>query len=390
MDDTGISTIEHGGMTLTSTGVTEKDAKASLAQSDAQDAPEKPEKEAKADKPKKLGPSDHARELGKRGGKAAAERRAEAAKEAPAAEEPVKARDGQEGPEEEPEPEEGAEAADKDEEPLSKRAQRRIEVATRKQAEARRELEAERARARQLEAEVAAYRVRGEGSRGESAKDGAADRREQPVGDPSGKPRIGDFDDHEDYLDARDKWNRDEWERDLQRRHHAASTVDTVKSHVDTFLKHVTPELRERIDPELLDMTPTWFMREGQQITADNLIANEAIYLREQGPAVLEYLSEHLEELQRLRALGTHPGSLRRTHEAIRVRMGIIAGILGSKSDATAGDPPDEGDGAPKRQTSKASPPVRPVTGAPHIADGDGAPREGDDFDAWYRRQKRA
>ena len=384
-DAGGISTVEHGGMTITSLGTSGADVKASLVESDKADAPAKPEKEAKPDKPKRLSPSDHARELGKRGGQAAAERRAEAREKTPA--EAPEAREAKvretpeprgENDEREREVEEPDEAEDKDE-PLSKRAQRRIEVATRKQAEARRELEAERtARAQErarYEAELAAHRV----ARGEApGREGAQpDRRESPAQD--GKPREEDFERYSDYLDARDEHNRSVWTREHEGRQQAQRDMEQFKGLTDTFLKHVTPELLDDLDPELLSLPlPYYFNGPNEPVTIDSILSGELAYTGDRAPAVLRHLTEHPEELQRLRALRSHP--------EIRVEVQLLARTLGSKPDATAGDPPGERERPSKVATSKASPPVRPVTGAPHIADGDGAPREGEDFDAWNRR----
>jgi len=375
MEDTGPSTIEHGGMTITHVGQDVATVNASLEQGDGADAPEK------AEKPAKRTISDSARDLGKRGGKAAAEKRAEAAKEAPEEKPPasVEAKAGQEGAAaEEPEGGEGAE-----EEKLSDRARRRIEVATRKQAEARRELEAER-QARQAErtryeAELAAHRVRGQGT---ARGDGDAESRSaapQPH-DSQWKPREEDFERFSDYLDARDQWNRKEWDGENQRRGHAERVVHTLKGHIDTFVKaaNETPNLRDDIDPELLEIKPYFLMGPDEQVGPDNLLAAEVVYSGAKAPAILKHLTEHPDELQRLRAL--------RTHEDIRVEVRVLAKTIGSQSDATAGEPPEKGDRAPKRETSKANPPVRPVTGAPHIADGDGGPRSGEDFDAWHAR----
>lgn len=386
MEDAGsVSTVEHGGMTITSVGTPAADVKASLVESDRADSPEKPEKEGKAEKPKRLSPSDHARELGKRGGKAAAERRAESGK---AAEEATPAREAK--PQERPEPRqvraadpEGEEREEADEdEPLSKRARRRVEVATRQAAEAKREaaavrqaMEAERAR---YEAELAAHRV----ARGESpAREGAQpDRREAPAQD--GKPREEDFERYSDYLDARDAYNRDQWTREHEGRETAKREMEQYKGLTDTFLKHVTPELLEDLDPELLSLPlPYYFNGPNEPVTVDAILSGELAYTGERAPAVLRHLTEHPEELQRLRALRSHP--------EIRVEVQILARTLGSKPDATAGDPPGERERPSKAATSKASPPVRPVTGAPHIADGNAAPREGESFDEWIRRTKK-
>jgi hypothetical protein len=385
MDDTtGLSTVEHGGMTLTSVGVSAEDIKTSLAQtSEAKEAPDKPAKDAK---PAKQTVSDHARELGKRGGKAAAEKRAEAKGKAGSDGDDSAPAEGRERRQEavatapKGTPEEGEDSGDeaKDEE-LTRRQRRRVEVATRKQAEARRELEAERqARAAErarYEADLAA-RSRQEAPRGEAdARGGAAAHAER---DSPGKPREEDFERYSDYLDARDEYNRKQWTQEQERLQHAEREVHTYRGHVDNFLQHAGPDLMEEIDPELLDIKPYFMLGDNEPVTPDSLIAGEIVYLGEHAPAVMRHLSDNLDELQRLRAL--------RSHADIRVELRVLARTLGSRSDATAGSSPEKGEQAPKPATSRAHPPVRPVTGAPHVADGDPQPREGEDFDAWMRR----
>lgn len=389
MED-GAVTIDHGGMTITSVGVSEADAKASLAQEHPDEPAEgKPDKPAKAEKPAKLSPSDHARELGKRGGKAAAAARAEAKPEEkpeklePGAK-PAPAKEKSAGEEVEPD-----EPDEDDDAPLSKRAQRRVEVATRKQAEARREaaeakqaLERERAR---YEAELAEAR-RGRGDAKEPDPRRRADGPQDPRTASDGRPREEDFEKFSDYLDARDEYNRKEWERDHQRRQHAEREVTNVQSYVQDFVKHVPKEMLSDLDPELVEMKPIWFLGDDEPIQIENLVATEILYLRDKAPAVLKHLSDHPEEIARLKGLRNHPD--------VRLEVQLLARTLGSRSDATAGDPPDSGEQAPKPARSKANPPVRPVTGAPHVADGDPTPRpeEENDFDAWYRRnhKKRA
>jgi hypothetical protein len=218
---------------------------------------------------------------------------------------------------------------------------------------------------------------------GEKAGGEVEGRQVQPERDPSEKPNPKDFDDYEQYLDARDQHNRSQWQREQERTRHAETTVSQIKAHLDAARQAMTPEVYEAISPDLLQIEPYFALSEGAPLTVDNLIMGEVVYAREKGPAVLKHLSEHPEELQRLRALRTHPD--------IRVEVRYLAKTLGSTPDAIAGDPPGDGERPPKAATSKAAPPFRPVSGAPHIADGDESPRENEDFDAWHRRtSKRA
>lgn len=367
MADEGLTTVEHGGISVTSTDVSEKDMRASLAQADGEGA------ETKPDKPRKPTASEAASELGKRGGKAAAEKRAAEAREKPAEPQEGKPVERAEPPEVE-----GDDEGASDEE-LTKRQRRRVEVAARKQAEARRELERERhdreAERQRYEAELAAYRVHG----GRERPPAEGQEREPAPRDASAKPRAEDFESYDDYLDARDEWNRGQWTREQERRQHADREVAKYHQFIDGFVKYATPDLKDAVDPEIWDMKPYMLMGDGERITADNLIAGEIIYLGAEAPAVLKHLSDNPDELERLRALGTD-------HPHIRIRLQRLGATLGSRPDATAGEPPVSRERASKPAPSKANPPVRPVTGAPYVADGDGAPREDEDFDAWYRR----
>ena len=374
MEDAGVSTIEHGDMTLTSVGVDSDTIKESLASTAEGKAKAEP-KEA-ADKPAKLSPSDHARELGKRGGKAAAEKREAAEKE------PEKAPEARQ--EAKPKPDESTDEELADEK-LTERQRKRVEQATRRQAEIRRELDAEK-RERQVErqryeAELAAHRVNGS-QRGQDKPNGHAEP-ERASRPSEGKPSPADFESYEEYLDARDSYNRQSWEREHSSHQYADEQVKKVREHVGTFLQHVKPEVVDDWDPDLRAAEPYYMASDPNSLSADSFIVGEAIYAGPAGPAILTHLSNHPEELRRVRSM--------KSAVDIRVEIMVLARTLGSRTDATAGDPPASGERAPKPSLSKANPPVRPVTGAPSIAEGESGPKEGESFDSWMSRtQKRS
>lgn len=375
MDDSApVSTVEYGGMTIASVGTSAEETKAFQEHVKADAA--KAEKTEKAPSPKERA-SEAARELGKRGGKAAAEAR-ERAKDAPPEKETTE-------PEKQAKPEasKAAEGEEEDEH-LSDRARKRVEKATREAAEHRRTLEAER---REREAERARYEARLAALETRGGRDERQPERQPERAQPQGKPRMEDFENYEEYLDARDSWNRDEWTRESGRRHAAEQEVATVKAHVDDFLKHVNTEFIDTLDQDMVQrLRPVHFMGEGEQLGSDNLLATEIMYLRREAKPVLQYLSDHPEAFDYFRGL-FNPNDPRGSHMHIRVAVHRLAASLGSRSDATTGTPPEKGDRPSKVETSRAHPPVKPVTGAPHIAEGDSAPRPEDDFDSWYRRQ---
>jgi hypothetical protein len=84
-----------------------------------------------------------------------------------------------------------------------------------------------------------------------------------------------------------------------------------------------------------------------EPLTHDNVICDEVIRSRANGPKVLLYLSDHPDELQRLRSLES------RIDLQVEMRM-LVKSLNGA---VTAG-------AAPKARVSKAAAPVQPVTGA--------------------------
>jgi hypothetical protein len=386
MDDTGMSTVEHGGMEVTSVGVSAADVAANFdAVTDEAPAEttEKAEKETKG-KGGKAAVSDAARTLGQRGGKAAAERRAEAkdAKPAPGAEEKAQEAPQARGSDT------PAEDEDEDDAPLSDRARKRVEQATRAAAEAKRTLEAEKRERererRQYEADLAALRAQ-QRTAPERAEARDGQRQTSEDRDPLAMPREEDYESYQEYLDARDEVNRRRWDHEQERKAHAEKQVREYRDHVDSFLAAAREDrdTAQAIIPEL--RTAPYFMRADDDITLDSIIVGEATFLKAKGLAVLKHLSDHPEALQELRDLERF-GAACQPH--IRAEMKFIAKTLDSQADATAGEPPARGERPSKVAPSKAPPPVRPVTGAPHIA-GERPPREDEDFDTWLDSKPR-
>jgi hypothetical protein len=341
-------------------------------------------KPVKQEEPDKL--SKAASELGKKGGEAAA--KARKAKPIPDKPKEEAKPEPEEKPEEEPEPKEAAaaepEEEDEDEDvPLTDKQRRRIEKATKQAAEAKRqaresELRHER-ELRDLRAQVehvarnVAPQPREESRRAAQAV--------APQGDP--EPEEGDFELHKDFVKALTawQWRQLDAQRTMeQRRHSLAVGVASAESQ---FSKHVKAafqdaDIRERISPDVLAMEPSWRRAPGVRLSPDNVIADELFRAGEKAPALMLYLSENANELQRLRAL--------RTSSECQMEMRILARTIGPRGDATSGTSPAAQGSGSKPESSKAKPPVQPVTGKPSIASGDDGPRPGEDFDAWYRR----
>ncbi len=193
---------------------------------------EKPEKE-------KTGISKAASDLGKRGGKAAAQARAaKEEEEAPEKEEPEpKAKPAAETPDEGEDDDE-----DEGDEPSRKsRAAERVKQATREAAEAKRDA----ARLRQENEELRKART--------TPVEPAV--RPEPV-KAAEKPswESGEFKDWDQFMDARDKWNRSEWTREQAKEQAQRAEREQVIGTVRTFQEAIADTLAE--DPEFWDRVP--------------------------------------------------------------------------------------------------------------------------------------
>jgi hypothetical protein len=289
-----------------------------------------------------------AAELGKAGGKAAAEKRA-AAKDDEADEAKRKV----------DEEITAAEPADK-----KKLASDRVQEATRAAAAAKREAAAEKASREQTERRLAELEKRS--APPEQPKAPAAD---------DGKPKVGDFEDHADFVEALASWKAEKIfaEQYEKRRKEAAAryqethAVQTIGSAVDKHLERVAavkkgdPSYKEnyyafmdRQSPEVQSLKPSFQLAQGEPYGPLNAIADELIK-SEMPRELMEHLSANPDEIQRLAAL-PNPQAIIRAVGRLEARL----------EGAPRGTSPSE------PEVSKANPPVRPVTGSPHIAEDGG------------------
>lgn len=310
-------------------------------------------------------------ELGKRGGKAAAEKRA-------AEKSDLKAEQSE--PDEKPEVEAKAEPApeakkDKAEEPDKAEEKppekkgdprhdpkARMLEATRKEAEAKRALAAEREARAALEARLEALERTGKPSPAE-----------QPRRDPDAKPTPDAFESYEEYLDARDTYNRKQWESESSRRAQIEATQRAVDEQKRKFSEVTVPNL-EKYSEEVLSLQTEFQIPEGTKPSGANWVANELFFSPESAPTLMLHLTEHPEELQRLAAL-TSPRAVSREMAKMEARL----------EAATTATSPERED------VSRAAPPVRPVTGKPYVTESDEY-RPGMSLDEYARvwnRQKR-
>ena len=175
--------------------------------------------------------------------------------------------------------------------------------------------------------------------------------------DSSGKPKSTDFHTYEEFTEALAEWKFNENIQKLEsnRRmeaieretaHRFSSFEKKIKEHMDA-----DPTFKDRISPDVLNLRPLSAMAPGEPRGPLNALA-EHFLVSEVAPKLIEYFSEHEDELQRFSTL--HP--LRFGVELGKVEERLSVG----SSTATA-----------PVEMSKAKPPVRPVTGGPPIVDKD-------------------
>lgn len=312
-----------------------------------------------------------AAELGKRGGKAAAEARKAAEKEKPAAKEP------------EPEPEETAEqkaAADRKAREGNPRHDPKARIAqlAREKREVEAAAEQERRRAAALEARLAEIERK--------VAPPAAERPAEPqkAAGKLEKPDPNNYETHDEYLDARDEYNRQKWDAEQQDRQRAAA----VQQQAHAFVAHIQqvanthaervaqasesdPDFLSRVTPDVAAICPSIEMQPGEPLQASHIVADEIIR-SEKGPALMLHFSAHPDEFQRILALRTRT---RDEIEEVKFEVRHVARSLGAATGATS----------PRTRVSQAPSPVRPPTGAPPTA-ADSDPAEGDSYDEHFRK----
>jgi hypothetical protein len=367
-----ISTAEVGGFRIdTNSGASRKDIEAALT------PPQSPGDE-------KDDPSKAASELGKLGGKASAEKRAAEAKKAAKAEKQeakdfktestddkpeakeAKAEDADE------EPEKPEETGEKTEKPLGKPRddpRARMLEATRKEAEAKRERDRIKADYDRLRDENEALK--------RGAKPAEAPVEAKPSED---KPSPEAFENYEQYLDARDDWNRKKWTEEQTRERHHQEVEQKLDEVVDKLVAAVRDSgVRENLSEDITSLKSTFALlaenhRDGTQNpeTARHWMMNEFLFSPEQAPALMLHLSEHPDEFQRIAALTT-PRAVSR--ELAKIEARLEAATTGNGSE-------------PKDEVSKAAPPVKPVSGAPYVAES-AEYKPGESFDSYFARHRR-
>ena len=314
-----------------------------------------PEKEEKP----KSAISEAASKLGKKGAQAAAKARA-AKGETEETEEPEadKPKEPAESPEDE---EDGADGYRTPE--LKAAAAKRVQEATRKEAEAKRE----------------AVRLKAENEELRKARPTPppppAERPEARKAPE--KPKAEAFENYEDYLDARDAYNRQTWEAEHAEKERQRSEREEVIGKVKTFQEAIRETVAE--DPEFWDNVP--------EIHDSTPLGQLIVRAGAKAPGILRYLGEHPKEYERLSRLDD-------ISELVD-GLGVIKGKIEALNEgATAGNPSSDERPGPNPEISRARPPARPVAGAPHIVPGDSKEPDEDaplsSFVADFRKRKAA
>ena len=344
-----IATVTHDGFSISSNEGTAKSIKANLEADPAPLDGSPKDAEAVKDKEAKKKRSEAASELGKAGGRAAAEARKAQddladEDEAPEAKEPEKK--AVEAPEDEEEPVKGNPRHD---------AKARIQQLARERSE-------ERSKRMALEARLEALEAQGSAP---PAKEAQPERAGAP--DASGKPQPSQYETYEEYVEALTDHKMEErikrMSQEAQDRQRVEAATSSVIQRVEKFNQKVkeAPDLIEKVDPRLLDLQPTFTLPPGKTPGPQNDLAEE-IVSSDMAPALLVYLTEHENEVRRILALPN-------AREIARAVAKLEDRLDGT---ATPVPPHTMQEGSVKQITySQAKPPVRPVTSTPASSDED-------------------
>jgi len=351
------STVVAGDFTVTSSYESaDSMVEALTPQEEAPDTPQVIKdggKTVEADDPKE-GLSKAASELGKAGAKAAKAARKEAAKtETAEAEEkePEKPRDTRGNPRHDP--------------------KARVEQATREAKEAKERALRHEQENRELRARVERLE-RGGGER----LDGPPARTPEPTAAPQ-EPRSEDYETYEEYVKAvaRHEYRvaSEEGARQAYAHYQAQQHVQKLNGVVEGY--RTAYEKASTEEPGFADsvrhitdrLVPSFTLPNDAPRGPMNWLADDLLSYGESAPALLRYFRDNEAEIQRFAALSM-PRAV--TRELAKIEDRLTAATTGPSVE---------------RGVSKAPPPVTPVTGTPSIAN-NGAPRNGEDDDAWFRR----
>jgi len=327
-------------------------------------------KEVDAEREEEIKVSEAAAALGKKGGKAAAEKKAEQKTQGLVDEHPEEETETEEKPEK-PEEKEGEEP-EKLGKPRHDPKARMLE-ATRKEAEAKRDRDRIKAEKDALQAKHDALQRELEAAR-------APKEPPKPVEAPT-KPVRASYQSDDDYFEALADFKADEKVKEYAQKRDTETRVKEYTSTLDAILgknaaiekeyAKTNPEYHSKVSDEVraIALKPSFALDLHEVPNADNVIADELFNSDTLAPVLKVHLSEHPEDLERIRNL--------QSWQEVQVEMRLLARTLnGAVSTATV-----------PKGSSKAKPPVQPVTGLPAASDPD---IYGDiDFDTFAQRRSK-
>lgn len=267
----------------------------------------------------------------------------------------------------------GKPAADEDADIKNPSIKARMEERARAAKQYKQAWESERQERERLAAEFERFR--------QSAKPAEAPK---PKVDPDAEPNQADFEDYADYTKAVGKHAAAmEFKRlqgEAQKHAQASQFVQAMDARVKTYNERMKtaaeadPTFRQKVaEIEGMLPLPSEFLDDPKQFGPYHVVSDE-LTRSEKAPALMLYLAEHPEVLQRIASLGS-PREVSR-------EMARIEGRLDGATTATRVLP----------QVSQAKPPVRPVTGAPHTAES--VPDDGSSYEDhkryWDAKEKSA
>jgi fused signal recognition particle receptor len=256
----------------------------------------------------------------------------------------------------------------------------RMLEATRKEAEAKREAAALASELAQLRGELESLRQSAKPKPERPAPHAAA-----PDDDPADpKPRSENFEEYEDFVDARARWAARQ-ELSSKAKENAAKQAaqrgeEAKAQRFRTFAERwqkaaeANPEFVDRVkESEVGNVRPVsaYPREEWSALPAEEkarAFVAEEIISSDVAPRLLLHLSEHPEEFQRIASLPPH--------EVVR-QIAILETRLNAAPAGTA-----------QAEVSKAKPPIRPVMGSPHTAT-DEEPDDPDAYIAWANARDR-
>lgn len=156
---------------------------------------------------------------------------------------------------------------------------------------------------------------------------------------PAGRPKADNFSTYEEYEEARDEWVASEAVKRLKDSMEAKAVEDEMKQASRLWSER--SRALEAKDPDFDEDEARQCLRDAGIVVSSAMA--EAIYTSDAGPEMLKYLSDNIEEAQRI--AGLTPAKAAR-------ELGRLEGRLVTVVESK-----------PKPKSSQAPPPIVPVSG---------------------------